>query len=245
MYRADLKALKSGFLSKIEHVGQKIKTESVAEDDLAIIAIEYAQYIEQRTRDSEREEYFRAKESRQRNSFSAYLQALVQLQKQKHADTQALLQEQQEILQGLGLQEDDKLKVVCSSAGIYSENVANRVKEPVLQLTSKLLTLKTEYLKAESERIVKELGKADELSLEELPGVLSVIVNEAVFSSHPEYAFLDNVLETNHCIGNYALIQRQRLSSSAPSSRPGKRPFFQSTKPSVPRRAGRNDWIAL
>lgn len=167
------------------------------------------------------------------------------MQKQKQADTQALLQEQQDILQGLGLEEEDKLKVVCSSAGIYSENVASRVKEPVLQLTSKLLTLKTEYLKAEGERIVKELGKANELSLEELPSVLSVIVNEAVFSSHPEYAFLDNVLETNHCIGNHAFIQKQPLSSSAPSSRPGRRPFCQSTKPSLPRRARKNDWITL
>lgn len=90
-----MKALKSNFFSKIEHVSSKINTESVAEDDLAIIAIEYAQYIEQRTRDTEREEYFRAKESRQRNNFSTYLQALLQMQKQKQADTQALLQEQQ------------------------------------------------------------------------------------------------------------------------------------------------------
>ena len=104
----------------------------MAEDDLAIIAIEYAHYIEQRTREAEREEYFGARESRQRSSFPAYVQALLQRQRQKQADTQALLQEQQEILQGLGLQEDDKLKVVCSSATIYSENVASRVKEPVL-----------------------------------------------------------------------------------------------------------------
>lgn len=215
----------------------------MAEDDLAVISIEYARYIEQRTRDAEREEYFRAKESRQRNSFPAYLQALLQAQRQKQADTQALLQEQQEILQGLGLQEDDKLKVVCSSAGIFSENVASRAKEPAIQLTSKLLTLKTEYLRAEGERIVAELRKAKDLNLEELPGVLGAIVNEAVFSSHPEYAFLDNVLETNHCIGTLALIQKRPPSSSAASSGPGRRPSSRSTKPSPRRRARSDDWI--
>lgn len=217
----------------------------MAEDDLDVIAIEYAQYIEQRTRDTEREEYFRAKESRQRSTFPAYLQALVQLERQKQAGTQALLQEQKEILQGLAIEEEDKLKIVCSSAVIFAEIVASRAKEPVLQLTSKLLTLKTEYLRAEGERTVKELGKMEELSLEELPGVLSVLVNEAVFSSHPEYVFLDNILETNHCIGNSPLTQKPRPSRSAPSSRPGKTPSCQSTRRSPPRRTRTNDRITL
>lgn len=70
------------------------------------------------------------------------------------------------MLQSLRIDEEDKLKIVCSSAGIFSENVASRVKEPVLQLTSKLLTLKTEYLRAEGERIVKELAKVEEMNLE-------------------------------------------------------------------------------
>ena len=104
-------------------------------------------------------------------------------------------------------------------------------------------TLKTEYLRAEGARITGELGKAADLSLEELPGVLSVIVNEAVFSSHPEYAFLDNVLETNHCIGTLVLIQKRPPSSSAASSRPGRRQSCPFTRPSRPRRACPNDRI--
>jgi hypothetical protein len=50
-----------------------------------------AAYVEQRTREVEREDYFKANESRERNRFNIYLELILLWQKEKETQVKELI----------------------------------------------------------------------------------------------------------------------------------------------------------
>jgi hypothetical protein len=70
-----------------------------------------ASYIERRMRDIEREDYFKARESKLKNRFSIYVEMILLWQKEKETQNLDFLQEQQDIFASFNLSSEQLKKV--------------------------------------------------------------------------------------------------------------------------------------
>ncbi len=116
-----------------------------------------AAYVEQRTREMEREDFFKANESRERNRFNTYLELILLWQKEKETQMKELISEQQNMLASFGLSEEQVGKVNLKREAILKERVSTALNETVIEEARLLLKLKTEYLKVHGDALTANI----------------------------------------------------------------------------------------
>jgi hypothetical protein len=105
----------------------------------------------------EREDYFKAHESRARNRFSIYLEMILLWQREKETQARELVQEQQNMLESFGLTPHQVEQVNRNRETILRERVSVAVTEAVIEQARLQLALKTEYLKTHGDTLLASL----------------------------------------------------------------------------------------
>lgn len=208
VYEVDVASLKNGFSSRIEDIRARLAGAGVPDEELRSIAQEIAAYVEQRTREVEREDYFKAKESRERNRFSIYLEMILLWQKEKETQAKEFSKEQDDMLQSFRLSPTQIEQVNLYTQAILRDRVIKAVDANVIGEAKTLLTLKTEYLKTHGENLLGDIvdicDSWEQENLTYLANILNVIINEVVYSQHQD--LLDHLLEISWAIGISFLI---------------------------------------
>lgn len=102
-----------------------------------------ASYMEQRVREMEREDYFKARKSREHNRFSIYVEMILLWQEEKETQEKELIKEQEDMLQSFQLSQEQVEHVNRNRQTFLAQRVANSVDETVIKQAKTLLTSKT------------------------------------------------------------------------------------------------------